>query len=96
MKIVEFNRWKCRVYKVSYATNGRTALQLLDIADGSRIATATVNIPEVELDDDEVIIKDYSENKGILEALIQAEIIEKPIRELKLGFVTVYVCKLLI
>jgi hypothetical protein len=36
------------------------------------VATATLNLPEIALGPDEVIIKDYSENEGMLDTLILA------------------------
>ena len=55
--------------------NGRTAI-LLKCDDGSPLATATINLPEVELNDGEVIIKNYSENSGIVNALVNAGVVE--------------------
>ena len=50
--------------------NGRKAIRILDAEDGLPVMTATVNLPEVDLKDDEVIIKNYSENEGCLPFLI--------------------------
>lgn len=57
-----------------YVVNNRTCLRIWN-KQGEPVATATVNIPEIQVADDEVLIKDYSENEGMLDALIQAEII---------------------
>ena len=46
--------------------------------------------------DDEDIIKDYSENEGVLKSLIDAGIISEPLYSVTTGFVEVAVCKLLI
>lgn len=54
--------------------NGRSALELLEFnPDYGYIpyATATVNMPDVLLADNEVLIKDYAENKGIYDFLIK-------------------------
>ena len=72
--------------------NGQTAIRLVD-QDGHPFMTASV-AHDVNIDDDCVIIKNYSENEGILEALIEAEIIEKPFCEIPTGFVTLYVAVL--
>ena len=37
------------------------------------MATATVNVPAMPLADDQVLIKDYAENQGVLAALEAAE-----------------------
>ena len=72
--------------------NGQTAIQLLD-RDGAPFMMASV-AHDVNIDNDCVIIKNYSENEGIMEALIEAGIIEKPFCEIPTGFVTLYVAEL--
>jgi hypothetical protein len=76
-------------------TNGQTAIKLIDTEDGCPFATATVSVDD-QLLEDEVAIKNYSENEGILDSLINAGIIEKPHEFINSGFVTIPVCKLLI
>jgi len=72
--------------------NGQTSIQLID-QDGMPFMTASV-AHDVNIDDDCVIIKNYSENEGILQALIEAGIIEKPFCEIPVNFVTLYVAVL--
>lgn len=61
--------------------NGRTAIELVSAKDGEPWYVATVNIPEEKVDGDEIIIKDYSENEGVLAALQKAGIVGKVKRE---------------
>lgn len=69
--------------------NGRVGLQLMAANSGEPVAVATVNIPSEELSDGEVIIKDYSENEGVL-AFLQGEgIVGDVIREISTGYVKV-------
>jgi len=75
--------------------NNRTAIECIDPEDGESIAVATVNLPDSPLNDDEVFIKDYSENEGILSSLIANNIVSDPIDVIPSGFVVVYKCKLL-
>ena len=99
---VQFKDWDCEVKKIKYTDNGRTALSLIAWADdpkegifkGEPIAMATVNIPECPLGVDEVIIKDYSENEGMLECLLKAGIIELTGVRVQTGFVECPVCVL--
>lgn len=56
-------------------SNGRPVIQLRDAEDGCPYATATVNLPDVFLKDNEVLIKDYSENEGILDFLVENNIV---------------------
>jgi hypothetical protein len=92
---VKFMQWTCHVNKAEYE-NGRTALELINAKNGEDVLVATVNIPEEKIAPDEVIIKDYSENEGILQVLVNAKIISEPIRTVHTGFVECPVCKLLI
>lgn len=43
---------------------GRIAIQAIDLSDHCPFGTLTVNVPEVELEEDEIIVKTYSENEG--------------------------------
>ena len=55
----------------------------------------TVCIPDVDLADNEVIIKNYSENTGILDALMSAGIVSAPTRDIHVGYAIAHVCLLL-
>lgn len=76
--------------------NGQTAIKLIDSADGFPFATATVCVEDNLLKEDEVAIKNYSENEGILESLIDAGIIEHPHAFIQSSHVRIPICKLLI
>lgn len=76
-------------------SNKRTAIELIDSEDGCPVMVATVNMPDAELQPDEVIIKNYSENEGVLDFLIENGIVGKPIRMVSSGWVTCPVVKLL-
>ena len=80
--------------QIQYGTyqEGNTSMQLIDCADGCPFATATVNLPG--LTENEVAIKNYSENEGVLIFLLDNEIIEAPHRFVQSGFVNIPVCKL--
>jgi len=80
--------------QIQYGTyqEGNTSMQLIDCADGFPFATATVNLPG--LTENEVAIKNYSENEGVLNFLLDNEIIEAPHRFVQSGFVNIPVCKL--
>lgn len=95
--MIRFKDWQCDIVKNKYF-NGRTAISLVssidgdDVCKGEPIATATVNIPDVALSPDEVIIKNYSENEGVLDVLLKAGIVELSGRTIKSGFVTMPIC----
>lgn len=83
------------ILNVEFATyaNGRTAIQL--IGEDGPFAVATVNIPEAILAPDEVLIKDYSENEGMLQTLVTAGIVQVTDRGHRSGWVNIPICKLL-
>jgi hypothetical protein len=93
---VRFCSEDCLLFKEKYQDNGRTALQLRVKKTGEPMGTATVNIANVSLAPDEVLIKDYSENEGMLDALIAAKVVERTGRKATSGFTAVDVCRLLV
>jgi len=82
-----------RVELGKYA-NGRTRINLIDDLDNEPYATATTNLPEVLLLDNEVFIKDYSENEGVLDFLTTNNIVIATDKWATSGFVDVQVCTL--
>jgi len=93
---IKFKNWNCYIDFNKYASNGNNAIVLTDIVTHELITVATINLPGIRLKDDEVIIKNYSENEGILKTLVDAKIISEPINMVQHGFVTSPICKLLI
>jgi hypothetical protein len=55
--------------------NGRTAIVLHDTKDDETVCTATVNVPEIPLLNGYTFIKDYSENEGVLDFLLENKIV---------------------
>lgn len=96
---VEFAGYECVAYETAYPSEagGSTAIYLVDTADGDPVATATVNVEGVSenLPASQVLIKDYSENEGMLDALIRAGLVEDTGRRVPTGYVTVPVARLL-
>ncbi len=92
---VQFKEWPCIIRKLHYS-NGRVALELIHAVDGDPIARASVNLVEESMAPDEIAIKDYAENEGMLSTLIEAKIISTPLRFVTNGFVQFPICKLLI
>ncbi len=92
--VVKFNGLICTVDFRNYE-NGRIAIWLTVKRTGEDAAVATVNIPNFPLKDDEVIIKNYSENEGILDVLIQAGVVSESFDKADSGYISADVCKLL-
>ena len=92
--LVRFQRWDCLAILHRYQNNNRPAIQLIDRNDHSPIATASINIPQASLAENEVLIKDYAENVGMLQALIDAGIVTQTGRVVKTGWSEGHVCTL--
>lgn len=78
----------------TYAVKDRMAIMLIDSDSGEQVATVTVNLPEEELDEDEVFIKNHSENEGMLEWTKQIGLVKEITGYVKSGFVEVPKVKL--
>lgn len=93
---VKFKEWNCGLeLGLSYG-NGRRAIELFEVETKEPIAVATINLPEEHLEDDELFIKDYSENSGMLKCLSEAGVISQPIDWVQSGFVRIPKVKFLI
>lgn len=87
MTKVNFLGEECSVRTERYA-NGRPRISLI-CEDGSPMAIATVNIPEVEIPESTAFIKDYSENEGMVQALQEAGVIGIKLTEVSIGYVNI-------
>jgi len=91
---VKFKNWSCVVTKGFYG-NGGLALKLVDEETKEPIATATVNLEgqAPPAPNGHVFIKDWSENEGMLEALVTAGIVEDTGNTATTGFVEANLCR---
>lgn len=88
---INYVGYDCNI-EVSKYQFGGTALQLVDAEDGIPVATVTVNVPNLEKD--EVAVKSYSENEGMLEIMMGEGIVTPPHRRVQSGWVSIPVCRL--
>jgi hypothetical protein len=91
---VKFEGQEYELRKTRYPEGGATALVLWDAQVDEMAAVATVNIPEVALRPNEVLIKDYSENVGMLKALEDAGVVKATGMAARSGFVEIPVAEL--
>jgi len=105
MKTVKFKEYECLLVFGKYS-NGRNAIRLMNAEDIHEdgytcapgtvvIACATVNLDHLPLGSDEIFLKSYAENKGMLEAFMNAGIFE-PKELVQSGYVTSHQGTLLI
>lgn len=89
---VTFCGYKCNI-KVERYMDGSPAIKLVAsefveedaVFPGTPVATATVCLDNWLLSDGEVLIKAYSENTGMVEALVEGGLIQKPHMHLDLS-----------
>ena len=81
-----YGNWTVYISERSYS-NGRLALAISDANDHEPVATATINIPEAKLEGNEIIIKDYAKNTGMLDFLQKNGIVGPVKRMVFTGFV---------
>ena len=80
----------------TYKPGGGKAIELFtDDEEMEPWTMATSNLAGISLADDEVLIKTYSENEGLLEDMEEAGIVRRTGRYIPSGFVNIPVCKLL-
>jgi hypothetical protein len=89
---VEFAGFKCEAVLDYYDREEYRPRIRLFTKDGEPVATATVNIPSYQCpESDSAFIKNYSENEGMLDALVDARIVlmgeDGPIDVVNSGFV---------
>ena len=94
IKSVKFLGQQCNVEFGNYS-NGRVAIGLVISGTGEPMTVASINLPFVEMASNEVAVKNYSENEGILELLIAANIISTPVRFTQSGFIQAPICKII-
>jgi len=91
MNTITFQGFVCVVFSGKYS-NGNTRLQLWSEEEGP-IATATIDLGE-KLPKDQAYIKDYSENDGMLDTLIESGIVARVLDYKMLEYISVPLCKL--
>jgi len=77
---VNFRGEECHV-RLGHYNNGRLAITLIT-ETGEPMAVATVNLPDEDIMyDSHVFIKDWSENEGMLDALVRSGVISPELHE---------------
>jgi hypothetical protein len=94
--VLTFAGCDCRLRIGRYPAGGAVALQLVSECGREPIATATVNVPEIDVPPGLVLIKDYSENEGMLASLTKAGVVQPTGRTVPVGYCHAHVCRLLI
>lgn len=94
MKIkTAYGEWEnCTIQKTKYAC-GQTAIIIW--VDDEPLCKATVAIPEIDLNENHVFIKNWSENEGVLQSLIDNKVLVDTGGIVACGFCEANLCRLL-
>jgi len=79
--------------KMSRYSNGQHRMEFIDSKDGFSVLISSVAIDE-SLESDQIAIKDYSENEGVLKFLMEKGIVSSPLKYFNSGFVSIPICKI--
>ncbi len=101
MSIRYSNKYSDNNYRASFflgrydnSFRGQRSIEIIDSDTGEPLFTATVQIPDEILEDNEVIIKSYSENEGVLQWLYDNGIVTEIVRNIPVGWCLAQVCKI--
>lgn len=81
------------IVKRSYQYGGGMLLTVHDKDTGMALCTATTNVPGYNPEPGNVLIKTWSENEGVYEALLNANVIGPVIRKVPAGHALAYECE---
>ena len=92
-KTLRYKDWDCNVQVTRYA-NGQAALVLVSREGGELIAKASTCC-NIDLKEDETAIKVWTENEGMLEALVSAGVVEDTGARVECGWSEAPIVKIL-
>lgn len=90
---MKWHGWDCILQKGRYIDNS-IGILLFDAHDGEPVSKATVTMQGANLREDQIIVKDYSENEGMLDALTEIGLVTGVERWIETGWVRVPVCNI--
>jgi len=95
---VRFLDMDCILLIKRYSETNAISIQLWSNTKNKQselVATATINVPDANIESDDVIIKNYRENEGILKVLVDAGVVLTPHNKVKIGNNEGSICKLI-
>jgi len=98
-RVIEFHGWKCDVSIEHRGGAVGTIIEFKDHEDDMLVTRATltrksIEAMGIELEDDDIAIKNYSQNQGMLDLLVREKITTPAHRIVKAGNVDVPIVKL--
>lgn len=83
------------IVEKTYSQPNNLCLEIHDARSGEPLFVATTNIAGYVCHPGHVLIKDWSENAGIYDALLKAGVIGPVVHRIQSGFVEAYECEYL-
>jgi len=77
---------------LTYYSNSRPGLQLYDSQTRELFTTASVDVPYAEIPGDSILIKDCSENRGVLKSLVDSGILYYSGKSLEIHSEELFLC----
>jgi hypothetical protein len=93
MRFQKFEGREFVLTKAQYDAGERCVLVIMDPHD-DLYALVTTNIPKLSLKDDEPSIKNWPENEGITQPLLNLDLFEGRVKKVRSGFVLVPVWRM--
>tara|TARA_R110000824_G_scaffold190939_2_gene372496 strand:+ start:308 stop:616 length:309 start_codon:yes stop_codon:yes gene_type:complete len=93
MKAMRYKDWDCNVQVTRY-TNGQAALVLVG-REGRELIAKASTCCNIDLKEDETAIKVWTENEGMLEALVSAGVVEDTGARVECGWSEAPIVKIL-
>lgn len=90
-KIIEFQGFSCYAIARPY-NSGKVHLHLYDLNDKLAVARCSLDVDQIPTIENMIIVKSYSENDGMYEALLKAGIIKPCERTYEIGFEEAHIC----
>jgi len=94
-KLIRWQGSTLAVVPARYA-NGQNGLRLFDPQTGEPYGTASTSLAQYSQQPNEVFIKNYAENEGLLEVLVNAGIVEDMGIKATTGYTAADICRLLV
>jgi hypothetical protein len=84
----KWKTWNCTPVVSKYENNKRTALVLLTAEHGDMVTVASINLEGIKIDSQNIILKTWGENIGLVDVLIEQKLIApKVLDRIPTGFV---------
>jgi hypothetical protein len=94
-KVYQFGDLNVNVNFSYYRENDRPSMTIVEADSQEVLFHASVNLPNIKIEENQMFIKNYSENEGVLDFLLSNNIVKKSGRTVYSGFTEIPVVDLI-